>query len=344
MIKTLNQNYASCFIWKINGVYKIKLVTKNNIIKQFSLSNLDNLKLIVKQKYNLEISNLVKFSFLEPSEGLPINNEQMPNLDEITLSDIYSEWIQYEALKLKNHHKLSQIKQCWTKYFANSYISSTPIKCFDIAFYKIWTNDFIKKNKYNILAFAILKDITTFIHLSGIPINYVYKDEYHLLYTNNTDTYFSDKELNILYNAFINRYFDFSFTTASLAILLSFETGIPFDKLLTIKFTDINNKILYIKSQNNEPSFSLVETKREGYQDYQLNKAALQLINFLEKQYIEQNISTENIFINMDSNLLTLRAIENTFRTVCRKNDILIKKIRKNRNKTISNIIINNLK
>ena len=176
--------------------------------------------------------------------------EKEKSLENICLSQIYPEWIDFKALHTESTAYIKTIDEFWNKYYLNDSIINIPLVKLDKYTLDVWAHNLIRKNNmtkkkyYNTtiimrqaLEYAVERNI-----ILNNPFSYIKVDSKLFRKPkkkkDDTQVFLTDEQEQIEQEA----YKDFNKTgsTACLGIPFAFQTGLRISEIVGLKWSYIN--------------------------------------------------------------------------------------------------------
>lgn len=197
--------------------------------------------------------------------------EKAMHSDEITLGELYLEWLDYKELHTRSSGTMKRLSADWTKFYAENEIAGRKLKELTELYLDEWLHSVIKKYAltkkayYNMsmpirqmLQYAVKKGYLSKNPMDGLQISTKILQP-SIKKKDSTQVFMVD-EVPLIYDEVWKRYNKKPENVAPLAILLAFETGARVGELAAVKYEDIIGENLHIQRQESK----VYEKKEDG--------------------------------------------------------------------------------
>lgn len=313
---------------------------------------------------------IIEFYEQQDSESTLMHKEiDQINKKNITLKELYEQWIDFKSDQSKATSYPKRITCSWKKYYlSDPYIVDTPVISFTKFDLERWIYRLIKK--YNILtkneyynATIILRQcLSLAVELKYITCNYFAEIKLRkntLQRKKKADAenqiYYTE-EYTKLQNALYNKFQKYPNNTTYFAILFAFETGLRIGELAAVKFSDIEKMdpdSIHIQRQevknfrfNEDKSMSFCgysvsnhPKTDDGYRKVPLTDRAKEIIEMQKEMQKERGIDIGGYIFFKDGKKITQDQLQKSIENCCNDAGINVKRIHKIRKTYISTLI-----
>lgn len=296
------------------------------------------------------------------------NQEKNEKYANISLRKFYREWLDYKSESTKSTNYLRRIDNDWNKFYLNNPIIDIPI----IELTKLSLESFVHRSIKNY-------DLTSkqFYNMSIIlkqsleyakDLNLIYENPYTRIRINKklfritkkaddiTQVFQPDEEHELIKNAFYD--FDKNNSTASLAIVFCFYTGLRTSELCALKWNDLQDDYTHLHIQRSEvknqtqnedgtwnfPERIIVEhTKSDsGNRIIYLAQNARQILLSVKNYNLSNGLeNSEFIFVKLNGERITSTSFNTRLSRYCHNINIPVKRMHKIRKTVISTLVDN---
>lgn len=265
---------------------------------------------LIKRKSQKNIEDEV-ISFYKNTEE--DNNKKQKN---ITLFEIFPQWIDYKQIHTNSTSYIKRITADWKRFYSkDKELINMPLKQMTKVYLDTWAHGVIKqysltkKSYYNMS--MILRQCLDY----AVEIGCIEENEFSKVKINtkifvrkkkksgDTQVYNQHEEEEIIKDM-IRRFNNNKSSTAPLAVMLAFETGVRIGELCALKFSDIEDNYIHIQRQEVREfekvdgytmrfkEFKIVDYAKseDGYRDIYLTDTARKIIEIAQ---IMNNINGE---------------------------------------------------
>lgn len=242
----------------------------------------------IKKKRLKDLEEVIITTHNERKEKSNHLNEQ-----NITLNDIYPEWLRYKSLHTKASSYIKRLTVDWKKYYVGTAIIDTPINRFTKSSLDMWAHSMIKefaltKKQYMNMS-HIIRDSLNYAESAG----YIEENLFLKIHINpklfckvkkkdsKTQVYTEEEQTLILEEAWNDFQGDMSDTTP-LAVMLAFFTGTRPGETVAIKENDISGNYLDIHRMES----GVFETK-DGIE---YKRVAVEVVEYTKSEAGERRI------------------------------------------------------
>lgn len=284
----------------------------------------------------------------------------------VTLKEIFPEWIRFKSIHTESTSYIKKITADWKKFYSNQteFINKPLVKLTKLEL-DAWAHGMIKeynltKKSYYNMSMILRQCIDYAVEKGLVPSN-----EFALVKINTklfkrtkkkqseTQVY-SENEEEALINDMVRRFNRTPESTAPLAVMFMFETGIRIGEACALKFDDISDGYIHIQRQEVREyewiddynmrfkCFKIAEyTKSEdGYRDVYLTETARKILYvckvFNEKHGYDE---LENFIFYNHGERVNHYSIQAMIKRGCEHLDMMIKSAHKIRKTYISTLI-----
>lgn len=269
---------------------------------------------LIKRKSQQEIEQVVIDYYRVHDE----TEKEKKRIEKITLYSIFPEWIRFKQIHTDSTSYINRITVDWNKFYAkDKEFINMPLKNMTKVFLDEWAHGMIKKYDLTKKAYynmsIILRQCLDFAVEKGyLPENEFAKVKINTKMfrrtkkkTSDTQVYNQQEEENLIKDM-IRRFKNNMKSTAPLAVMFQFETGLRIGEICAVKMSDIEGRYIHIQRQEVREfeqvdsfhtkfkCFKIVEyTKSEdGFRDVYLTDLALKIIDIA--QYINRHNGEKN--------------------------------------------------
>ena len=294
--------------------------------------------------------------------------EKEKSLENICLSQIYPEWIDFKALHTESTAYIKTIDELWNKYYLNDSIINIPLVKLDKYTLDVWAHNLIRKNNmtkkkyYNTtiimrqaLEYAVERNI-----ILNNPFSYIKVDSKLFRKPkkkkDDTQVFLTDEQEQIEQEA----YKDFNKTgsTACLGIPFAFQTGMRISEIVGLKWSDINEEqnnsihvqrmesVNYSRLENgkwgNRQRIIIDRTKSDvGNRNVFLTSVAMDILKVIWETNEKKGYDNSGYIFLDDKGRIKASALDSRIRKYCNHIDISEKGMHKIRKTYISTLIDN---
>lgn len=317
------------------------------------------------------VSKATRDEILESIIAYYDKEEQTKQRKQITLFEIYEEWLAYKAVHVRASSYIRRIDNDWVRYYLKDEIVNKKIKDLDFLYLDTWCHNKIKeleltkKQYYNmtviirqILDYTVNKEIIEENPMDNIKINpKLFKPERKK--EDKTQVYLIEEQ-PILEKAVLTE-FEEKKCTIPLAILFAFQTGVRIGEIVGLRWGDVDEEFKnYMLVQRQEvrdekrnkdgtwqkTSLVVVEyTKSDaGHRNVFLTSFAREILEMVRKQNEADGFSNDGyIFLQKNGKRATKRMVDNRLRKCCKRAGVPEKSMHKIRKTYISTLIDNDV-
>lgn len=293
-------------------------------------------------------------------------NTEQTKRKMVTLKELFPEWIRFKSIHTESTSYIKKITAEWKKYYANQteFINKPLAKMTKLEL-DAWAHGMIKeynmtkKSYYNMslilrqcLDYAVEKGLVPLNEFSLVKIN---TKLFRRTKKKQSETQvYSETEEESLMNDMIRRFNNNPQSTAPLAVIFMFETGIRIGEACALKFDDISDGYIHIQRQEVREyewiddynmrfkCFKIAEyTKSEdGYRDVYLTETARKIL-YVCKMFNEKYgyDKLENFIFYNHGERVNHYSIQAMIKRGCEHLDMMIKSAHKIRKTYISTLI-----
>lgn len=209
----------------------------------------------IKKKQLKDLEDVIVSYYNEQQED---DNKKSNENNDITLKEIYPEWLRYKSLHTKASSYVKRLTSDWKKYYMNDPITDVPIRNFTKSSLDIWAHTVVKnfdlsKKQYMNMS-HIIRDCLNYAESVG----YIEENLFLKIHINpklfrkvkkkeaNTQVYTEEEQTQILEAAWNDFQQNLNDTTP-LALMLAFFIGTRPGETVAIKESDIVGNSLNIQ-------------------------------------------------------------------------------------------------
>ena len=321
-------------------------------------------RVLKKRTSEKAIEDLIIKFYEENSEDEKIKRESK----SITLLKLYPKWLDYKQIHTESTSYIKRISADWKKFYApDTELINTPISKFTKLWFDNWAHNMItkhnltKKSYYNMS--IILRQCLDY----AVELGYLEKNLFQEVKINTkmfrrskkkkgeTEVYTHSEEERLVADM-IRRYNNNPTSTAPLAVIFAFETGLRVGELCALKIEDIHGDYIQIQRQEVQDfvrvddfnlrmiGFKIVEYTKsdDGYREIYLTQTA--------KKIIDLSIKTNKVnggyynsegflFCNSDGGNVNHYSIKAMLEVGCKQVNMKLKTSHKIRKTFISSLI-----
>lgn len=290
--------------------------------------------------------------------------QKQQKINELTLRKVFPEWLKYKSARTNASSYVKRITSDWKRFYEKNEISDKKIVDFDKVYLDGWAHTIIKSNKLTKKAYydmsIILRQSLDYLVDKG----YVEKNIFREVKINTklflrkkkpnsgTQVYLKDEVPKIIEDMF-RRFQNNPKSTAPLAVIFCFETGVRIGELVCLKESDIIGDYVTIQRQevrDFEPiddykmrfcGFKVVEyvKSEDGYRDIFLTETAKQIINLVQKTNEKYGYYDQGYLFLENGKRIDHYAVQARILRGCQAVNIPIKTMHKIRKTYISTLI-----
>lgn len=278
--------------------------------------------------------------------------------EEITLRNLYSEWLNYKCQHLSAESSVTRLEVDWKKFYLNNNETKNidrPIGLLTKLELDKWVHQTIKafdltKTSYYNFSLIIRQELDYAVDLGMIQENpmrlfMVNPKLFRRVKKKKDDTQvFSKTEFHQIqllawedYVKKVKRY-----ELSPLALLFQFETGLRIGELCVVKYNDVES-LNYIHIQRmlqKETGKEVNHTKTsDGDRQIYLTKEAKRLISICKQRQLELGVPSDGYIFSINGKSLIHYPVEDLYRKYCAKMGIVQKGSHKARKTYISALI-----
>lgn len=290
------------------------------------------------------------------------NDDEVRKKKEMNLNTLFPEWIKYKSIHTESSAYIKRITADWKKYYScKKEFINKPLCTMTKMYFDEWAHTMIKsyemtkKQYYNMS--VILRQCIEY----AIECGYLETNEFSKVKINTklfkrtkkktaeTQVYTEDEETRLI-SDMVRRFKRTPNSTAPLAVMFMFETGLRIGETCGLKFSDIDGDYISIQRQEVREfewvddytmtlkGFSIAEyTKSEdGYRDVYLTETAKNIISVCKQ--IRSNKKNDFIF-NTPQGRINHYSIQAMIKRGCENLDMMVKTSHKIRKTYISTLI-----
>lgn len=185
---------------------------------------------------------------------------KLKHSDQMTLRELYMEWLEYKELHTRSSGTMKRLSADWEKFYAKDKIADKKINEITQMYLDEWVHSAIKEHLLNRKAYYRMSMPIRQMMVYAVKSGYLAKNPMEGLEISKkilqpdikkkdrTQVFMVD-EIPLVYEEMWNRYRRNPETTATLAVLLAFETGVRVGELAALKFEDICGNNIHIQRQ-----------------------------------------------------------------------------------------------
>ncbi len=243
----------------------------------------------IKKKRLTDLEDAIIAAYHERQEG---NNKHLDNKN-ITLKDVYPEWLQYKSLHTNASSYIKRLTTDWKKYYMGTPIIDTPINRFTKSSLDIWAHSMVKKfnltKKQYMNMSHIMRDSLNYAESVG----YIEENLFLKIHINSklfrkvkkkdsrTQVYTEEEQTLILEEAWKDFQKNISDTTP-LAVMLAFFIGTRPGETVAVREEDISDNYLDIQRMES----GVFETK-DGIE---YSRVAVEVVEYTKSEAGERRI------------------------------------------------------
>ena len=288
------------------------------------------------------------------------------NRDDVTLNEIFPEWIRFKAIRTDSSSYIKRITADWKKYYdPQKDFINTPLRKFNKIYFDEWAHGMIKENDLTKKAYYNMSMILRQCIDYAVENDYLKSNEFAKVKINSklfrrtkkkngdTQVYTEDEESSLIEDM-MRRFYNNPASTAPLAVMFMFETGLRIGETCALQFDDIDGDYISIQRQEVREfewvdeytmkfkCFKVVEyTKSEdGYRDVYLTETAKKIIDICKMVNEKSHYKNKKgyIFCNKGNNV-NHYSIQAMIKRGCEHLEMMVKTAHKIRKTYISTLI-----
>ena len=214
--------------------------------------------LVEYYKETVESNQSIKKQIITKPLSPSPKKQENKKIDNITLRELFPEWLQYKNLHIAASSYLRRIMDYWNKYYLGNEIIDIPINQLDYLYLDTWACSMIKENHmtkttyYNMtlilrqsLDYATEKRIILQNPFSAVKISskmFVKKVK-----PKNETQVFSKEDERAICDLALEKYYKKPTSVYGLAIALNFQLGLRVGELVALKWDDITDNYIHIQ-------------------------------------------------------------------------------------------------
>lgn len=275
---------------------------------------------------------------------------------ELTLKDIYSEWLEYKRLHTNAETYITRINSDWKTYYLGTPLIDTPISNLTKLNLDVWAHKLIKdyqmtKNQYYNVTVIIRQSLTYAVDMGIIKENLFLQvkiDGKRLFRRakkkpNETQVFTqaeTDEITALAWEDYHNR--TKLYELAPLALLFQFQTGIRIGELCVLRYEDIENPdYIHIQRMFRRDSHEIVNHAKTANSDREvfLTTTAKRLLSAARERQQELGVNGNGYIFSINNQPVPPRAISSLYTKYCHKIGTIHKSSHKARKTYISTLI-----
>lgn len=283
--------------------------------------------------------------------------ECSPLRKEITLRELYPEWLEFKELHTNAQNYIWRIGNDWDKYYSRSGLIDVPIRNYKKIDLEEWAHrlvkehDLSKKQYYNMaiilrqaLDYAVDKEFIEHNPFSRVKIDG--RRMFRRIPKPKSETQvFSRDEVNQIeafaWNDFLSKR-QYKWVLSPLALIFQFQTGLRSGELVSIKHSDIDGNILHIERMYRRHTDEVVDRAKtpDGIREIILTEKAKEIVRFAKEFQLEKGVFSENeyVFTSVPGTVLSPNSVEDLYRKYCKYMQTQEKSSHKSRKTYISSL------
>ena len=295
--------------------------------------------------------NGLQEAIVETYENCEDNNKYR----NITVAQLYPEWLEYKKLHTKSASYIYRIGTEWNKHYENSSIVKCPIISLTKLHLDEWAHELIKNNDmtrkqyYNttlimrqVMEYALEREIISVNLFARVkPDAKLFrktpkKPSETQVYTKAEENAFEKKAWDDF-----NKRKHYKHQLVPLAMLFLFQSGLRLSELCTLRYEDIQGDEIQIKRMYLDFNGEIVDrTKSDaGERPVILTKKGMDIIEAARQRQIDEGVSDNGYIFSMTDKPCPYGEIRKTFARYCKAIDITNKSSHKVRKTYISTLI-----
>ena len=258
---------------------------------------------------------------------------------EITLSMLYSDWLEYKALHVE-YTTIDRVKKDWKRYYEGSAIVSKPIRSITKLDLDEWIHKMIKKydmdyHQYGNFSLIIKQELDYAVDrgiIDSNPFKSVKIDKKRVLRAEHKKPdetqVFTLEELEFIYDCAEKDFLEDrrpKHKLVPLAVQFLFQTGLRLGEVAALRYDDIDGDEIIVRRMVRYPGGEIIDSTKGtfGERRVPLTPKAIELIGAARKKQEDNGQSDmAYIFVMTSDPIHVYAAIQKAFTKYCNELDI----------------------